>query len=76
MSLESNRAKRNPPLPTDLNSDKLISPAQAAELMNISLATLQRRWREGEGPRRIRISARRLGVKLRDLRDYLDARTV
>jgi predicted DNA-binding transcriptional regulator AlpA len=44
--------------------------------MGLSLATLRRMWSDGEGPRKIRISKRRLGVKLRDLRDYLASREV
>jgi predicted DNA-binding transcriptional regulator AlpA len=76
-TLEHNRLNRNPPLlPTDFDSDRLVSPEVAAQLMGLSLATLRRMWSEGEGPRRSRISARRLGVKLRDLRDFLDQRAV
>jgi hypothetical protein len=40
------------------------------------MPTLQRLWRDGQGPRRIRISSRRIGVRLRDLREYLDQRAV
>jgi predicted DNA-binding transcriptional regulator AlpA len=74
MSLESNRSDFN--LPNSLDSDRLISPAMAAEMLGMSEATLRREWAQGRGPRRIRISARQLGVKLRDLRDYLDQRAV
>jgi predicted DNA-binding transcriptional regulator AlpA len=63
-------------LPQNLDSDRLVSPEVAAHLMGLSLATLHRMWSQGEGPRRIRISPRRIGVKLRDLRDYLDQRAV
>jgi predicted DNA-binding transcriptional regulator AlpA len=72
MSLESNRSDFN--LPNSLDSDRLISPAMAAEMMGLSLATLHRMWRQGGGPRRIQISPRRLGVRLRDLKAFLDAR--
>jgi predicted DNA-binding transcriptional regulator AlpA len=74
MTLEHNRPDFN--LPLNLDSDRLVSPEVAAQLMGLSLATLHRMWAAGEGPRRIRISARRLGVKLRDLRDFLDQRAV
>jgi hypothetical protein len=60
------------PLPRDFNSDRLVTPAQAAELMGISLATLRRLWDVDQGPRRIRLSPRRLGVRLRDLQEYLN----
>jgi hypothetical protein len=60
----------------DLNSDRVVTPAQAAELMGISLATLRRLWDVDQGPRRIRLSPRRLGVRLRDLAEYLDRAAV
>jgi predicted DNA-binding transcriptional regulator AlpA len=69
MTVEPTQNNFNHP-PDSFDSDRLVSPEVAAELMGLSLATLRRMWSDGEGPRKIRISKRRLGVKLRDLRDY------
>jgi predicted DNA-binding transcriptional regulator AlpA len=76
MSLQQNGLNRNPPLPDNFDSDRLVSPEVAAELMGISLATLRRLWDLDQGPRRIRLSPRRLGVRLRDLAEYLDRAAV
>jgi predicted DNA-binding transcriptional regulator AlpA len=76
MSLQQNSSNRNPPLPDSFDSDRLVSPEVAAELMGLSLATLRRMWSDGEGPRKIRISKRRIGVRLRDLAEYLDRAAV
>jgi predicted DNA-binding transcriptional regulator AlpA len=66
MTMASNRPDFN--LPHNLDSDRLVSPEVAAQLMGLSLATLHRMWAAGAGPRRIRISPRRVGIRLRDLR--------
>jgi hypothetical protein len=75
MTLQQNGSDRKA-LPRDPSSDRVVSPAQAAELMGISLATLRRLWDVDQGPRRIRLSPRRLGVRLRDLAEYLDRAAV
>jgi predicted DNA-binding transcriptional regulator AlpA len=62
--------------PTDFNSDRLVSPKEAAALMGLSLPTLHRMWKQGAGPRRRQISPRRIGVRLRDLAEYLDSAAV
>jgi predicted DNA-binding transcriptional regulator AlpA len=74
MSFASNRSDFN--LPNSLNSDRVVTPAQAAELMGLSLATLRRLWDVDQGPRRIRLSPRRIGVRLRDLAEYLNRAAV
>jgi predicted DNA-binding transcriptional regulator AlpA len=66
MTLQQNDGDRN----------RVVTPAQAAELMGISLATLRRLWDVDQGPRRIRLSPRRIGVRLRDLAEYLDRSAV
>jgi hypothetical protein len=58
--------------PTDFNSDRLVSDQVAAELMDISLATLRRMREKGEGPPRRQISERRFGTRLRDIQAFLD----
>lgn len=51
--------------------DFVLSPAQVAETLGISLKTLRRRWDEGKGPRRVRMSERRIGVRASELERYL-----
>jgi hypothetical protein len=63
-------------LPADFNSDRLVSDQVAAELMDISLATLRRMRALGEGPPRRRISQRRYGTRLRDIAAYLERAAV
>jgi predicted DNA-binding transcriptional regulator AlpA len=58
--------------PRDLQSDQVVSPELAAQILGVSRATLQRLWASGRGPRRLRISQRRIGVRLRDIAAYLD----
>jgi predicted DNA-binding transcriptional regulator AlpA len=71
-SLDSTAANCKVPLPTDFGSDRLVSPKVAAQLLNISLPTLRRMWERGEGPRRLRVSPRRDGCRLKDIAAYLD----
>jgi predicted DNA-binding transcriptional regulator AlpA len=76
-TLESNDlAVKSSSLPDSFDSDRVVSPKDAAALLGISLPTLHRMWATGAGPRRRQISPRRIGVRLRDLRDYLDQRAV
>jgi predicted DNA-binding transcriptional regulator AlpA len=75
MSLESYRNKINS-LPDSFDSDKVVAPKDAAALLGISLPTLHRMWQQGAGPRRRQISPRRIGVRLRDLKAYLDSAAV
>jgi predicted DNA-binding transcriptional regulator AlpA len=63
-------------LPDSFDSDRVVSPKDAAALLGISLPTLHRMWQQGAGPRRRQISPRRIGVRLRDLKAYLDSAAV
>jgi predicted DNA-binding transcriptional regulator AlpA len=72
-SLDFSPEAIKPQLPNNFDSDRVVSPKDCAALLGISLATLRRLWREGRGPKVLRISQSRLGVRLRDLRSYLDA---
>jgi predicted DNA-binding transcriptional regulator AlpA len=54
--------------------DRVISEALAAEFLGISHDTLKRMHAAGKGPRRIRVSDRRVGYKLSELKAYVDRR--
>lgn len=53
--------------------DQVVSPRQAARLMNLSQDTLRRLHRQGRGPPRLSLSTRRKGYRIRDLREYLES---
>jgi predicted DNA-binding transcriptional regulator AlpA len=57
---------------THIGEDWVLSPKQTAAALSISLPTLHRLWKRGTGPRRRRISPRRVGSTLRDIGAYLD----
>jgi predicted DNA-binding transcriptional regulator AlpA len=53
---------------------RVISEREAANVLNLSIDTLRRRGRDGTGPIRISLSARRIGYRVRDLAAWLDQR--
>jgi len=55
--------------------DRVVSLPETARAAGISIATLRRRIADGSGPRLVRVSERRVGVRIRDLKAWLDART-
>jgi hypothetical protein len=59
--------------PHHLGGDRIISINEAAARTGCSVATLKRCWARGE-LKVIRISPRRIGVRLRDLEAFLAAR--
>jgi predicted DNA-binding transcriptional regulator AlpA len=60
------------PFPDSFQSDRIVSPKMAAAALGISMATLRRLWDQGRGPRKIQISPRRIGVRLRDIHSYIE----
>ena len=64
----------------EMNETKAInyvrSPKEAAERLGISISTLRRLEQRGEGPRRIKISDRRIGYPDSALADFIAARSV
>jgi excisionase family DNA binding protein len=54
---------------------RVRSMREAASLAGISIATLYRAIANGEGPRTVRMSPRRRGIRERDLEAWLEART-
>jgi predicted DNA-binding transcriptional regulator AlpA len=69
----------NPPKPASgfvvPFEDQVITELEAAERCGISRDTLRRRIKAGNGPKRLRLSARRVGYRLRDLYSWLEAQT-
>jgi predicted DNA-binding transcriptional regulator AlpA len=55
------------------NDDRLLSRRQLSELTGLSIDTLGRMARRGNGPPVTRISERRIGYRVLDLRSWLDA---
>jgi predicted DNA-binding transcriptional regulator AlpA len=60
--------------PDALDAHRCISEPAAADLLGISIDTLRRLVARGEGPARLKISARRVVYRLRDVLAYVKAR--
>jgi predicted DNA-binding transcriptional regulator AlpA len=56
------------------NEDCVLTLSQFASNAGISLVTLRRLIARGEGPAVTKLSTRRLGIRLRHARQWLDAR--
>jgi predicted DNA-binding transcriptional regulator AlpA len=55
-----------------LDALTVLSPPQAAGALSLSLDTLKRLHRRGEGPRRVRLGIKRVGYLVRDLRTWIE----
>ena len=64
------RLHRPPPARREI-VDYVVSEREAAEIIGVSPDTLRRMVKRGEGPDRIKISARRIGYRLSALNDFL-----
>jgi predicted DNA-binding transcriptional regulator AlpA len=53
-------------------TDRLINEKLTAKILGISCDTLRRLGRRGEGPRRRKISPRRVGYKLSEVQAHRD----
>ena len=53
---------------------RVISEALAAELVGLSLVHFRRLRRQSKGPRFVRLGKHRLGYRLGDVVDWIDAR--
>ena len=60
----------------DLEGDRVLTLAQWYTLNGFSRATAQRLIANGEGPRLIKLSERRIGVRLCDHRAWQSARLI
>jgi predicted DNA-binding transcriptional regulator AlpA len=56
------------------NFNRVVSETWAADYCGVSRDTLRRRCREGDGPRRIQLSERRIGYRFSDLDAWLEKR--
>jgi hypothetical protein len=66
--------KSNPELPDNLLDDRVVNFDQTAAAANIHPRTLRRYSARGIGPRVTRLSERKFGVRIRDLRAWLESR--
>jgi prophage regulatory protein len=59
----------------DVVGNRVRSLSETAAAAGISLATLRRRIADGTGPRVVRLSTRRVGIRESDFGQWLDNRT-
>jgi predicted DNA-binding transcriptional regulator AlpA len=52
--------------------DRVVSEAQAAEIIGYSKDTLRREFRAGRAPERVRLSGRRIGYRLSAIYQFLE----
>jgi len=60
--------------PVGLADDRVLTLSEFAKIVGISLVTLRRRIAAHEGPIVTKLSDRRLGIRVRHAREWLDAR--
>jgi predicted DNA-binding transcriptional regulator AlpA len=60
--------------PLGLADDRVLTLSEFAKLAGISPVTLRRRIAAGDGPIITKLSERRLGIRVRHAREWLDAR--
>ncbi len=63
-------------LPADLARHKVLNTAEAAAFCNFSIPHWRRKYRAGEVPAPLKLSARKLGWRAGDLVDWLQARAI
>jgi predicted DNA-binding transcriptional regulator AlpA len=64
-----------PPDLTRLPEFAVVGREMAAVVLGISLETLKRMEARGQGPKRVKVSQKRVGYRLSDLRLWVEART-
>ena len=60
--------------PVGLADDRVLTLSEFAKIAGISLVTLRRRIAAHDGPIVTKLSERRLGIRVRHAREWLDAR--
>jgi predicted DNA-binding transcriptional regulator AlpA len=58
-------------LPRALEIERVLSRSQTAQLLNVSVPTLDRLRRAGRLPRPVQVSDRRVGWRTRDLLEHV-----
>jgi predicted DNA-binding transcriptional regulator AlpA len=61
-------------LPAAIAADAVLNSAQAARFLSLSLVHFRRLTKRGAAPRPIRLSERRYGWRVRDLRAWIEER--
>lgn len=56
------------------SANSIITREELANLLRLSLPTIDRMSRAKQGPARVRLSAKRVGYRLRDVNYWLDGR--
>jgi predicted DNA-binding transcriptional regulator AlpA len=51
----------------DFDKNRVLSIQKVSEMLGISTSTLRKQCAKGEGPKIIRLSARRIGIRVKDL---------
>ena len=59
-----------------IRAERVISEADAAVLIDVSLPSMWRHRYAGDGPPWVRLSERRIGYRIRDLIRWIDSRTI
>ena len=54
--------------------DYVVAEREVASLLGVSPDTLRRQVAKGEGPRRLKLSARRVGYRMSDIEAWLRSR--
>jgi predicted DNA-binding transcriptional regulator AlpA len=62
-----------PPMPI-IEDQRVLTIIEAARLIGVSLATIKRIIADGSGPPIVQIGKRRIGIRVCDLRRWLDGR--
>lgn len=61
------------PSTPDVSDLRVLTAAEASALLTVSLPVMERMRARGTGPRFIRLSARRVGYRVADLRTWIEA---
>ncbi len=59
-----------------LRDERVLTLGELAEIANVSITTIRRVCRGGDGPTVTQLSPRRLGVRVGHAREWLDRRAI
>jgi predicted DNA-binding transcriptional regulator AlpA len=63
------------PIPAYLDDERIIDLTTFSAMVGLSIATTRRLIKAGHGPQLVRLSARRIGVRVGDARRWIEHRT-